>query len=249
MSDQSDQSTFDIIVEDGALLEIRPAPHRRDWMDKTPDQYAYRCLPLAIANGHGWEVLAPMDLTAIWHGGRGLEAIDVTSADPRVGHVATSHFGDGILTMHVPGLFRTPAGWDLYVTGPINHVKDAIQPLTGVIETDWSPYSFTMNWKFTRAKTTVEFRKGEPIAALFPIRRGAVDAFTPVLKRPDQAADVWADHMAWRDSRNNFNADLKRGDAAAVKQKWQKAYMQGPDETLDPPHRTKLRLAPPRDDR
>ena len=36
---------------------IRPAPARRDWMDATPESFAYRCLPLDIANAHGWELL------------------------------------------------------------------------------------------------------------------------------------------------------------------------------------------------
>ena len=38
---------------------IQPAPATRDWMDKTPQSYAYRCLPLNIANAHGWEILSP----------------------------------------------------------------------------------------------------------------------------------------------------------------------------------------------
>ena len=36
------------------------------------------------------------------------------------------------------------------VTGPFNQPKDAIQPLTAIVETDWAPFTFTMNWKFTR---------------------------------------------------------------------------------------------------
>ena len=48
---------LECFVEDGADFRMRPAPHRRDWMDESPDRYAYRCLPLAIANTHGWELL------------------------------------------------------------------------------------------------------------------------------------------------------------------------------------------------
>ena len=36
---------------------IRAAPSKREWMDKTPDSFAYRCLPLSIANAHGWDQL------------------------------------------------------------------------------------------------------------------------------------------------------------------------------------------------
>ena len=37
-------------VIDGHTLDIRPAPIERAWMDNTAQRYAYRCLPLSIAN-------------------------------------------------------------------------------------------------------------------------------------------------------------------------------------------------------
>src|SRR3954454_16507116 len=40
-------------------LPVRPAPLTRAWMDAVPDNHAYRCLPLNIANSHGWELLSP----------------------------------------------------------------------------------------------------------------------------------------------------------------------------------------------
>src|SRR5690606_30494589 len=44
-------------VLDGHTLDVRPAPRERTWMDATDQRYAYRCLPLDIANAHGWELL------------------------------------------------------------------------------------------------------------------------------------------------------------------------------------------------
>ena len=48
---------------------IRPAPATRAWMDATPEAFAYRCLPLNIANAHGWEILSPCGFEAVWDGG------------------------------------------------------------------------------------------------------------------------------------------------------------------------------------
>jgi hypothetical protein len=39
---------------DDRTVDIRPARDRRNWMNETQDSYAYRCLPLSIANDHGW---------------------------------------------------------------------------------------------------------------------------------------------------------------------------------------------------
>lgn len=37
------------ILEDQPF-EIRPAPLERDWMDKTDQRFAYRCLPLYLCS-------------------------------------------------------------------------------------------------------------------------------------------------------------------------------------------------------
>lgn len=156
--------------------------------------------------------------------------------------LAVSHFGEAVLTFHVPCLFNTPPGFDLFVTGPINRPKANIQPLTGVVETDWSPFSFTMNWMFTTPGERIVFEENEPIAAFFPIQRGVVESFEPVMKKPEDNAELWSAHMDWRESRTNFNQDLTKAGSDAQKQKWQKGYFGGPPSKVSPAHRTKLRL-------
>ncbi|HMZ02762.1 MAG TPA: DUF6065 family protein, partial [Burkholderiaceae bacterium] len=64
---------------------------------------------------------------------------------PNKGQI-TSHFGSGILTFSLPYLFRTSPGYGMLVRGPTNCAKDGAAPLDGIVETDWAPYSFTMNW-------------------------------------------------------------------------------------------------------
>ena len=47
-------------------------------MNATHYRFAYRCLPLNIANAHGWEVLSPAGFSAIWHGGPAIEDVKIT---------------------------------------------------------------------------------------------------------------------------------------------------------------------------
>src|SRR5215470_1977302 len=93
-------------VIDGHTVDIRPAPMERAWMDATDRRFAYRCLPLNIANAHGWEILCPAGFTAIWDGGGGKDAVQV-QADPGAAAPAMGHFGSGVLTFHVPAIFET----------------------------------------------------------------------------------------------------------------------------------------------
>ena len=104
-------------------------------MDRTRNGFAYRCLPLNIANAHGWLLLNTIPFIAQWDGGSELDAVTMTAGSGAI--LASSHFGFGVLTFHVNALFRTEPGDDLMVTGPLNEPKDGIQPLTGVVETDW----------------------------------------------------------------------------------------------------------------
>lgn len=227
---------------------IRPAAHKRDWMEETPDRYAYRCLPLSIANGHGWEICAPVGFRARWHGGKGREAveIEVDAGEPHDG-VPISLFGSGTLTFHVNGLIRTSPGWNLWVGGTPNAAKDGIAPLGGVIETDWSPYTFTMNWRFTRPRNWVRWDKGEPFCFFFPVQRGILDEVRPVMRPMSDAPDIAADYAAWSKSRDDFHVHVERTKPKAPTDQWQKLYYRGvmPDGSPGAAdHQSKLRLAP-----
>ena len=226
--------------------ELRPAPAGRAWMDALPEAYGYRCLPLIIANAHGWEVCSPIDFTATWNGGAAKDDILIATNDS--GLMPTTHFGSGILTFHVGYLFRTEPGVSLMAQGPINRPKDGIQALSGVIETDWSPYTFTMNWLFTRPDLTVRFARGEPFCHIFLIGRGALEEVETVIGDfVRDEPEAFKNHRLWTEGRNTFNDDLKKPDSAARAKKWQKDYYRGfePDGTAGPDdHHTKLRLKP-----
>jgi len=158
-------------------LEIRAAPHERAWMDATDQRYAYRCLPLAIANAHGWEILCPSGFSAYWDGGRSSQAVSITP--DHEGHKpAISHFGYGVLTFHVPAVFRTEAGYDLMVQGPINRPKDAIAGLSGMVEADWTPFTFTMNSGSSRANPFVTYARRGAANLKGSIRKSAQSATT-----------------------------------------------------------------------
>jgi hypothetical protein len=229
---------------------IRPAPVDRAWMDATNERYAYRCLPLNIANAYGWEILCPSGFAAGWTGENNLEAI-LIGPDADTTAPAISHFGYGVLTFHVPYLFRTEPGYDLMVTGPLNRPKDGIAPLTGIVETDWAPFTFTMNWLFTRSGSLLRFDKDEPFAHVFPIKRGELEAVRPEIRTLESEPELHAQYESWSASRGAFNADLHKEGSEAQALKWQKNYYKG----LDPAgqtaaggdHRTRVRLRPFRD--
>jgi hypothetical protein len=198
-----------VYVLEDQRLDLRPAPVDRAWMDATPERYAYRCLPLNIANAHGWELLCPSTITASWDGGAGLDSITI-APDAATRSPAVTHFGSGVLTFHVPCVFRTEPGFDLMVQGPINSPKDGISALSAIIETDWAPYTFTMNWIFTRPNVAVHFERGEPFCHVFPIPRGMLEQLTPELHIISEEPTLKQVNDEWEFRRIMFNTDLKR---------------------------------------
>ena len=230
----------------GEAPEIRPAPVQRAWMDASNERFAYRCLPLNIANAHGWEILCPHAFKATWGGRPEGQSVNIYPEQPNVRLPVLGHFGHGVLTFSISCLFRTSPGFDLFVTGPINMPKDGIAPLSGVIETDWAPYTFTMNWMFTRPGAIVKFEKGEPFCHFFPVKRGDLEEYKPKLRNLADDPETKRQHEAWEKSRANFLTDLKKTGSVAQDERWQRLYYQGLDadgnEVKSADHRTRLRL-------
>ena len=131
-----------------------------------------------------------MGFTAEWNGGMRTGGHHPHPRPPLSRTSTTSpksHFSHGVLTFHPGYLFRTPPGWSMWAMGPPNHVKDGIQPLVGLVETDWLPFPFTMNWIFTRPGQGALRSKGEPFCfitlaqdkPLESFERGAAARWSP----------------------------------------------------------------------
>lgn len=232
-------------------LRVTAAPRWRDWINAMEDRWANRCLPLLMANEAGWTILNEHAFEAVWDGGTAATATTIRFDDGEIPSPAPveSHFGYGIVTWAIPLLFRTPRDWNLLVRGPANWPKDSICALEGLVETDWSVATFTMNWKLTRPQQPVRFERDEPFCMLVPQRRGELESFRPRFQRFADDPDTLAATKAWSDSRHD--AQVRKflaaysGDYAGDRASWEQHYFRGtsPDGTAPAStHQTQLRL-------
>jgi len=168
---------FEILyLENEKLFSVEPLPMKRNWMDDTNGKFSYKCIPLNIANQNGWQVLSPIEFCANWNGGEHPKDVEVHYHEESRSDFAAGHFGHGILTIGLDFIIRTPKGVSTHARGIPNYPIDGIYPLEGIIETDWLPFTFTFNYKFTRPGEVI-FQKGQPLFSFFPTKRGTLEKY------------------------------------------------------------------------
>jgi antitoxin (DNA-binding transcriptional repressor) of toxin-antitoxin stability system len=229
-------------------------------MNSTAERFAYRCLPMVMANQAGWMIANPIDFSVSWNGGGRREDVlinfgDVKPTDQFAFQVSvganqnqsderiTSHFGSGVVTFTIPYLFRTPPEINLWVKGPSNWIKDGAYPLEGIVETDWSAATFTMNWKLTRPGLIVEFKRGEPICMIVPVQRGLAEGLTPHQALINTNSELESEYKTWNTRREEFNEALAQNRSTS-KSGWEKDYFQGraPSGDYFEDHQTQIGL-------
>ncbi|MBY0510523.1 MAG: hypothetical protein K2P94_10295 [Rhodospirillaceae bacterium] len=247
---------FKCYTQGRVIPRMVPARPHRQWMDEYPERHAYRCLPLTVANTFGWELLSPCDVKVDWNGGMGMNDLKVTAEDgfPFVQEFAISNFARGILTLHAGYLFVTDPGWMLLAMGPVNEPIEGMAPLTGLIETDWLPYPFAMNWQMQRPGT-YRIKKDQPFCHILPVQVEPVLQMTPEIHDISSNPKLEAQLASYRATRNAIRAKQQEiaatGRAPTEVQPWSKEYFRGElkDGTIPENHYNKIRLADPVDHR
>jgi len=165
---------------DGRASSLIKKPNKkRDWFSPN----FYHCLPIAIANQYGFEIVTAYSFNIFWNGGEAAADTNIspiiTEEDLDIFLVQTvvSHFDHGIVSIYSSFIPRTPPGVNLLVTAPINTILPNITPLTGIVESDNIRTSFTVNLKVNQPNVLIHIPKGTPIATLIPIPRYFGDKF------------------------------------------------------------------------
>jgi hypothetical protein len=193
------------LLEDSPIFPVVPLTAKRKWMSESSKKYAYKCLPLNIANQYGYAVLCPADFTLDWWGGTDSKDVDfhVSSKDDYIKNHIHSYFGEGTFTIHVDFMIKTPKGFSTYIRGVPNETKQGIKPLDAIVETDWLPFTFTYNFLLTDPGIYT-FKKGEPLFTFFPIERNTVEKFELKESRIENNPELFKDFKEYSDKRENL---------------------------------------------
>lgn len=203
---------------------IEVAHRSREWMDRTPRKAAYWCLPIAMANQAGWVVRLPSTVTATWNGKDGPDAVklDFPGKTNRMKGLVGTNFGAGIVSFALPWVFKTTDGTGLWVRGePNSHTPDCV-PLEGIVETDWSPFPFTMNYRIIKRNATVYFPEGMALCMLCPVTMDLFEATQPRMMNANEDPEL-----------------VKELETHATKRKMQTGQIKPTEDMVDSQGRTK----------
>lgn len=217
------QVTVNYISEDGSrLFDIVPLKIHRNWMTKSQDKFAYKCLPLNIANQYGWAVLSPCDFKVSWYGGDVPNGVEVFDIEERFMENIHSHFGSATFTINVDFIIKTPENYSLYIRGLPNKEYGILKPLDAIVETDWLPFTFTYNFKFLDTGV-YEFKKGDPLFSFFPILRNTVENFEIISQNINEDKKLLEDFSELAELRHSGLSKLSENG----KYDYQKFYING----------------------
>jgi hypothetical protein len=187
---------------------------KREWINKDPQQiFAYSCIPMTNASESGVWIVADSSFNVFWNGGKLLQDVIFTfdSEDDKKNSLVSvsSHFPTGIITFSLPFIFRTPPGWGLYVSGCPNFPINGLQALEAIVETNWLPFTFTMNYKITEPNKVVRIEKGMPICRIIPHQLNLNEKININLKKISDDKNLMNKWKEWSDSRFAWNSSLR----------------------------------------
>lgn len=206
-------------------FKIEKAEYQRDWMEAYGHGFAYRCLPMKVANQSGWVIKSPIGFDAVYNEGKSyLESVSFKFDEPNhpANNLFSSHFGRGVITLAMPYIFRTNKDISLWVRGLPNYYKNNISFLEGIVETFWLEVTFTYNIRIIRPNEPVRFEKGEPLLFFTLYNLNPLINVETIIEPVSKYPDIVKKYNKWSEDRIVFNKNPSRGPMD-----WQKDYFVG----------------------
>jgi hypothetical protein len=194
---------FDISVEKtpGCLFEISPMSIKRDWMDDTSENHAYRCFPVTQANVVGYSLSCIEDIEFEWDGINDQTPDHVKIFSPER---AYSGRGQSSISMDTGLIFKTDQDVSILAINPVNYFSDEFETMSYVISTSFYDNPFPLALKARLANKKITIKAGTPVATIIPISLTQLN--NTVIKMVDYKDE----------DRKRVEANISYGEAAQV---------------------------------
>jgi hypothetical protein len=116
---------IEISVEkiNGSIFQISQMSVKRDWMDETSGNHAYRCFPVTQANVVGWSLSCKEDIVFTWDGINDQTPDHIKITSP-IGAYAGR--GQSSISLNTGLIFRTAEDVSLLTINPVNYLRQCL---------------------------------------------------------------------------------------------------------------------------
>lgn len=165
---------FNISVEKthGSFF-IEPMSIKRDWMDNTTDNHAYRCFPVTQSNVVGWSLFCKEDIEFVWDGinDQTPDHVEIISAPEG----SYSGRGQSSISFNTGLIFRTDQDVSIFTINPVNYFSNDFETMSNLISTSFydNPLPLAIRAKSPNKKTVI--KSGSPLATIIPISLSKLD--------------------------------------------------------------------------
>ena len=192
---------FNISVEKKSDCDfnIDPMSIKREWMDLTSENHAYRCFPVTQANVIGWNLSCKEDIEFVWDG-----VNDQTPDRVKIFSPASAYTGRGqsSISLNTGLVFRTDQDVSIFIINPVNYFSDEFETMSSLITTSFYDNPLPLALKAKVANKKVVIKAGTPIATIIPISLTQLNnTAINIIDYEDQ-------------DRKRMNANIKYGEAA-----------------------------------
>jgi hypothetical protein len=159
---------FNISVEkmQGNPFIISPMSIKRDWMDDTSENHAYRCFPVTQANVVGWSLSCSENIEFIWDGINDQTDKHIEIFSPQG---AYSGRGQSSISLNTGLIFRTDKDVSILTINPVNYFNEDFETMSNLISTSFFDNPLPLAIKAKRANEKIIIKAGTPIATIIPI--------------------------------------------------------------------------------
>lgn len=165
---------IEISVEkiNGSIFQISQMSLKRDWMDETSGNHAYRCFPITQANVVGWSLSCKEDIVFTWDGINDQTPDHIKITSP-IGAYAGR--GQSSISLNTGLIFRTDEDISLLTINPVNYFNNDFETMSNFISTSFYDHPLPLAIKAKNANAETRIIAGTPIATIIPISLTALN--------------------------------------------------------------------------
>jgi hypothetical protein len=157
-------------------FDIKPMSIKRDWMDLTPENHAYRCFPVTQSNVVGWSLFCYQDIEFFWDGTNDSSPDHVKIINAPEG--SYSGRGQSSISLNTGLVFKTDKDISIFTINPVNYFSHDFETISNLISTSFYDNPLPLAIKAKKSGEEVIIKSGTPLATVIPISLTNLDNTT-----------------------------------------------------------------------